>query len=475
MGQLSVWHLVGAAAIFLLITAVGLLSGKKVKNASDFSSGGSGSGALIVVGMLVGTLVGGASTIGTAQLAFTNGFSGVWFTLGGGLGCALLGTVACKPLRHSGCSTLQQCVTREYGSMTGIFSAALSVVSIEIAVLAQMLSAVALIQSIVPMETMPCALFCVALMLLYVLFGGVWGVGMGGVIKTVLLYATTIVGGAMAIWLAGGPGALYETLPKEQYFNIFGRGFGIDGGAGLSLVFGVLSTQTYAQCVRVGRTDKIARKGVLLSALLIPPIGLGGVLIGMYMQISAPETNSAQVFGQFVLQHMPGVLGGVILATLLVAIVGASAGLCLGAATNVAQDLYKRARPQASDKQLLAVTRISIVIMLAVTLLFMSDSMQSAILKWSFMSQALRATMLFFPLLGALFLPGKIERHFAAASMVVGPVMVFLGQIVIKTSFDPLFLGMGCALLLMIAGYAVQKFRGVSVPSECAKGAEKGK
>ena len=462
MGLFGIWQIVGAALILLLITVVGLWSGRRVKSSADFATGGTGSGSLIVVGMLVGTLVGGASTIGTAQLAFTNGFSGVWFTLGGGLGCALLALLICKPLRHSGCTTLQQCVTREYGTVTGVFAAVLSVVSIEIAVLAQMLSAVALIQSIVPMETMPCAIFCVVLMLLYVLFGGVWGVGMGGVIKTVLLYATTLVGGVMAVWLAGGPQAMYEAVPADTYFNVFGRGFGIDGGAGLSLLFGVLSTQTYAQCALTGRTDKIAKRGILLAALLIPPIGLGGVRIGLYMHISAPETNSAQVFGQFVLQYMPGVLGGIILATLLVAIVGASAGLTLGAATNVAQDLYRRARPQATDKQLLLVTRISIVIMLLVTLLFMSESMQSAILKWSFMSQALRATMMFFPLLGAMFLPGKIERHFAAASMAAGPTIVLLGEVVIKPSFDPLFLGMGGALVLMVLGYIVQLCRGAA-------------
>ena len=38
----------------------------------------------------MGTLVGGASTIGTAQLAYSFGFSAWWFTLGAGLGCVML-------------------------------------------------------------------------------------------------------------------------------------------------------------------------------------------------------------------------------------------------------------------------------------------------------------------------------------------------------------------------------------------------
>ena len=61
------------------------------------------------------------------------------------------------------------------------------------------------------------------------------------------------------------------------------RGIGKDLGAGVSLVLGVLSTQTYAQACLSGRSDSEARKGALISAFMIPPIGVGGILIGMYM------------------------------------------------------------------------------------------------------------------------------------------------------------------------------------------------
>lgn len=72
----------GAVVVLALITAVGLYSGRQVKSAEDFAIGGRKAGTGIVAGSIIGTLVGGASTIGTAQLAFTNGFSAWWFTLG---------------------------------------------------------------------------------------------------------------------------------------------------------------------------------------------------------------------------------------------------------------------------------------------------------------------------------------------------------------------------------------------------------
>ncbi len=47
----------------------------------------------MIIGTIVGTLVGGASTVGTAELAFNHGFSALWFTLGGGIGCLIMGAL----------------------------------------------------------------------------------------------------------------------------------------------------------------------------------------------------------------------------------------------------------------------------------------------------------------------------------------------------------------------------------------------
>ena len=74
-------HIVGVLATLTLMVAVGLYAGSKVKTAADFSTGGRQASTFIVSGTIMGTLVGGASTIGTAQLAFQYGFAAWWFTI----------------------------------------------------------------------------------------------------------------------------------------------------------------------------------------------------------------------------------------------------------------------------------------------------------------------------------------------------------------------------------------------------------
>ena len=94
----------GIALVVGLILTVGLLSGRRVKDSSDFLSGSGKAGTFLVAGAIMGSLVGSQSTMGTAQLSFQFGFSGWWFTLGCCFGCLALGLVYTRKLRQSGCT-----------------------------------------------------------------------------------------------------------------------------------------------------------------------------------------------------------------------------------------------------------------------------------------------------------------------------------------------------------------------------------
>ena len=107
-------------AIFLtlgLVLLVGASAVRKVKGSKDFTMGGNQIGTAGVIGILLGTILGGASTIGTSQLAFSKGISAVWFSLGcsvGLIGIAILSPRLCKIPRVN---TIPQILCRRYGKM----------------------------------------------------------------------------------------------------------------------------------------------------------------------------------------------------------------------------------------------------------------------------------------------------------------------------------------------------------------------
>ena len=298
----------------------------------------------------------------------------------------------------------------------------------------------------------------IVLMAAYVVFGGAWGAGMVGIAKTILLYLATFVCGVVSLKLGGGLKEFVAALPAEQYFSLFARGYWKDGGAGASLIFGVLTTQAYILPVVSAKTLKVSKAGAALGGVLTVVIGLAGIFVGMFMRLNMPDIVSSTALPRFVLTYLPGFTGGVILATLLVALVGTGAGLALGISSMLCNDIYKPLiRPKATEKEQLLVSRGVIVVVLLAAALFSMGEVGSMILSWSFLSMGLRGAVAFAPLCFALFSPGRVSKSFAAAAIVVGPVLVLVGSFILPKDIDPLFLGMAGALLICFIGWLTGK------------------
>ena len=453
-------HIMGMVVTLLIIVGAGIYAGTRVKGEKDFSGASRKAGSAVVAGTIMGTLVGGSSTIGTAQLAFQYGLDGWWFTLGAGIACLLLGTFMLRPLYSSNKSTIPQYLTETYGQAIGPISSVFTSIGIFINVIAQGLAAVALLTSMAHVSTTVALVISTVLVLAYVLAGGLQGTGIVGTIKLTMLYGAVIAAGGIALYKFGGMSGLFEAFPEHfPWFSLFGRGFSLDFAAGFSLVVGVLSTQTYIQAVLSARSFSQARKGALISAFFIPPVGIGGILVGMYMKAHItdfPGLKSADVLPTFILHYMPPLLGGAVLATLLVAVVGTWAGLNLGISTMLTRDIYKRyIDKKADDKKALLVQRVLILCLCALTIVAVSSNLGGLILGFSFLSMGLRGCSALFPLLGAMFFKRFVSPVAGISAAVLGPLTDLIWHLVYPKGLDPLYPG-----LLVSAGvlFAVGMF-----------------
>ena len=446
-------HYLGALLVLVFITGLGMYSGSRVRSAADFVDGGKRAGAGIVAGAVIGTLVGGASTIGTAQLAFNYGFSAWWFTLGGGVACFILACLYAKPLHESGVSTMPQMISREYGRNAATAATVLTSLGSFLSIVSQVLSSIALITSVSALPSFLAVALTFILMLAYVLFGGLWGAGLVGVAKTVLLSLSAGICGVMAVSFQGGISALTAALPAERYFSLIARGPAVDMGAGLSLILGVITTQAYIQAVIAARSLRLAKVGLCISAALIPLIGIAGIAVGLYMKLHFPAIDPAGALPLFVLTFLPPLYAGMVLAILLVTVVGTAAGVALGLSAMLCSDIYRvYCNPAADSKALLTVSRIALACILAAAALVTLGNLGSLILGWSFMSMGLRGAVAFGILTAAVFAPGRIPRAYAVWSMLVGPACIIAGKPFISGDVDPLFFGVTGSLAVLVIG-----------------------
>ena len=491
--SISFYHILGIILSIVLIEVVGIVSSKKVKTADDFNRAGGRAGTWVVCGTIMGTLIGGQSTVGTAQLAFTYGISAWWFTLGAALGCVFLAIGYVVPLRRSGCTTLLEVVSKEYGKKAEVLGSLLCSLGMFVSIVAQILSASALLMTLFPMKFYLAAAISCLIMMIYVVFGGLWSAGIGGVVKLILLCISTLAGGIIVLSLTDGYHGLMTAIEDllvnndvlrhggedvtsidKRYNNLFARGAAKDIGSCLSVILGVLATQSYAQGVWAAKTDSVARKGAMISAVLTIPIGAACVLIGLYMRghyVTADEmemlstlgktlpenigvmATTAQAFPLFITHKMPEFLGGIVLGTLLITVIIGGSGLTLGSSTILVRDVFMKMNPSLKDSSKnLKVSRLTIVGILLMSVFVAATFSGSFINDLGFLSMGLRATAVFVPLTLALFLPKRFKYQWILVSIIAGTAALIISQF-LKLPIDGIFVGLAVAIICCQIGF----------------------
>lgn len=485
-------HIIGILATIGVILAMGFLSGRKVKDAKSFATGGN-SGSWSVCGVILMALVGGQSTVGTAQLAFVYGLSAWWFTIGAALGCLLLGVFYNKALRHSGSTTVMEVVRNEYGRKAETLGSILCLIGIFISIMSQILASSAMITSLFHFQYLPAALIAILLMTCLVVFGGVKSAGASGVVKLILLYVSAIGAGIIVLRLTRqfgfdkefylnvaelGPTAILDyqegvdpsAAIHHQFFNMLARGPLTDIGGCISLMLGVVCTQTYAAGIWCAKSHQAARRGSLLCTLLVPPIGAACVMVGLYMRshyITEGELqaltaagqalpqgfgviqNAAQAFPKFILKHMPDWLGGIVIGTLLINILSCGSGLALGASTILVRDVYHNLTTRAFNE--LHAQRATIITLLLIGLAVSTTFSGAFINDLGFLSLGLRATAVILPLSFALFFPNRIKPPYALASMAVATAALLLAKAA-SLPGAPMFWALAVGLITILIG-----------------------
>lgn len=534
--MLNYIHIIGILLTVGILLAVSILSGRKVKDARSFTTGGT-SGSWMVCGAILGTLVGGQSTIGTAQLAFSFGLSAWWFTIGAALGALLLGIVYAKPLRSSGCTTVMEVVRKQFGRRAETVGSILFLIGIFISIVSQLLSSSAMISSLFGISTALALTIGAILIAALVLFGGIRSAGAGGIVKLLLLYICSLAAGVAVFHLAGSIPNIWHDLASifsipqvadanaiippvapadpiapttaitiattdtiatatatldpttiantpapspdptaivnaihHRYASLLARGPLKDLGGCLSLMLGVVCTQTYAQAIWSAKSTKTARRGAVLCAALIPLIGAACTLVGIYMRghyITAAEAaaiqaagetipdgigiieNSLQAFPAFIMAHLPAWMGGIALGTLLINILGSGSGLVLGAATVVSRDLVgnvlslSHRQPRLDSLKQTRLAIVGILLLAIGAALFVRGSFINDL---GFLSLGLRAVVLLIPLSFALWFPDRLNAKSVTLSMIVGS-LVMLAAGILHLPPDAMYYGLAASAL----------------------------
>ena len=303
--------------------------------------------------MLTGLAVGGASTVGVAQRAYTRGLSAGWYGAAWAAGAVVMGLFAAGRYRKMEVSTVPELFERYYGTAGRVLGVLGQLVVQLVITSLQYVAGGAILSMLLPGLSFELGMLITAVVFIGItLIGGLWAAGLTNIINVTLIYVGVILGAALsfgdALSQTGGmeglSNRLQELAQPGSDFGLWAMGPLIIGAWFLIMIPTVLGTQAVVQVSFASKTPSAAGRGFLLGGLLILPVGFISALIGISAAVVHPGLegpDTAMALPKMVLDLNP-FLAGLILAGLWAADVSTACGLLLGSSTLVVGDIVKR-------------------------------------------------------------------------------------------------------------------------------------
>jgi len=324
----------------------------------------------VIAPLLTGLAVGGASTIGVAERAYSVGISAGWYNAAWAAGALLVGLIAARRYRKLDVSTLPELFERHY-STSGRVIGVIGQLIIQLVITSlQYVAGGAILSSLLPdVFTFQTGMLVTAVVFVGItLIGGFWAAGLTNIINVIFIYSGILLGAIMAINKVGGLSEMVAKLPPQHPgLDIGAIGWGLIIAWFVVMCTTIFSVQSIVQISFAAKDSQSARKGFILGALIILPVGFISAAIGIAATILHPGIIATEALPRTVLSLSP-VVAGVVLAGLWAADVSTASALLIGSATLVVGDIIKRFwAPDLSEKQERLISRISILVLSIIT------------------------------------------------------------------------------------------------------------
>jgi len=391
----------------------------------------------VIAPLLTGLAIGGASTIGVAERAYSVGISAGWYNAAWAAGAFLVGLFAAHRYRLLNITTLPELFEKHY-SVSGRVIGAVGQIVLQLVITSlQYVAGGAILSSLLPdVFTFQMGMLVTAVVFVGItLIGGFWAAGLTNIINVILIYAGVALGAVMAVTKVGGLGSIVSKLPAEHPgFELGAIGWGLVIAWFVVMCTTVFSVQSIVQISFAAKDSGAARKGFLLGALIIFPVGFISAVIGVAAAILHPGIIPTEALPRTVLSLSPFV-AGIILAGLWAADVSTASALLVGSATLVVGDLIKRfVAPDLNEARERMVSRISVLV-LSVFTYIMAVSI-SGILRTLLIGLTLTTAYTLITLM-TIFWPGLCRRSHATWTLVMS--MVALAAWLIFPQIQPVF------------------------------------
>lgn len=447
------------AAYFLVTIVVAWFVEKRdgsETTSKDFFLAGRNTGWFIVGASLFASNIGSEHLVGLAGSGASSGIAVAQFEILAGLVLLLLGWFFVPFYLRSGVFTMPEFLERRYSKGPRNYLAAMSIISYVLTKVSVTIAAGGIVfETLMGINFWTGALIVVVATGIYTLWGG-----MRAVLYTDMIQMFFLLAGAIAVTLIGldriGGWNAMVAVAGEGFFDLWRPSThpdfpwtGILFGAPILGIWYWCTDQFIVQRVLAAKNIKEARRGAIFAGFLkqlplfifvIPGVIAYALVQSGELHLEKPD----QALPTLVATLLPAGLRGLVAAGMLAALMSSLSSVFNSCSTLFTIDIYRRLRPEASEKTLVRVGRwaTAVVVLLGILWIPFMDLISGQLFTYIQSVQAYIA-----PPVAAIFLVGilwsRVNARGALASLAVG-FAVGVGRLALetqKTGLDGWMLG----------------------------------
>ncbi len=421
---MSAFSLLDFATLLLylgVIIGMGVYSARKITGVEDWALAGRQIPWLMLLGTTAATLIGGGASVGSVASGYAVGLAIGVATTGWHLQTIFSGIYVAPRFRKLPFYTVADFFGYRYGEFARLLVGVVSL-AFTVGVLGAQVAAMGRItEAVLGIPFLWSAIAGVTIITLYSVLGGYWAVIRIDNLQFVILVVGFATAALLGLKAVGGYTGLAAQLPAE-HFQLFGHWTPLKLlGVWLAMLLGETFAPQYVQRYYTAKDAGQARWGTLgagVFMLLFLPVTV--VTLGMVARVEFPNLEAAdQAWPLLVTQLFPPGLTGLFIAAALAALMSSADSVLGSGATVVVRDFYQKlVKPDAEQRTLLAVARISTVILAAlatVMALLVPNVLDLLLYSYSFWAPAV-----ILPVVVGLLWYRKEMIYPVIASMLVG-------------------------------------------------------
>jgi SSS family solute:Na+ symporter len=414
------------AVITVTLLAVSLGRLNKTKTKADYLVAGRSLPAFVLIFTLLSSWIGSGSLLGGAENAYRHGFAALWQSAGGWCGLLLIYFIAPRARKFAQ-FTIPDLLEARYNQTARVLGVIAILFTYTAITSYQFIGGGDILHLIFP-DAVSANLgkyILAAFVILFTAIAGMSSVAYMDVVIGLLATITMLVTLPVMVHEAGGWHAIHMALPAT-HFQFLGdltlaQGFELF----LPTCLLMLGNQAMYQKFFSAKSEKDATQavvgwfiGILILETVIVAIAVTGSAL---FRTGEVHDHPREILAFSAMHGLPKVLGVLLVGAIFAKVISTANNFLFSPATNLVNDIFVRyMEPQASNKKILIVSRL-MVVLLGLWALYQSTHTES-VLKKSLYAYTIYSAALT-PVILAAFFWKRATAHAAVASIFAGTVV----------------------------------------------------